>query len=161
MEDPKKKIIKIDVSGKDQALFNKLRKRLLESVERLLDSPINYQTGTTVREETKKLTSLALNYAAEKLKKPAIENQLLLAEIEEKYSIAEKNKAETRKIDAETNKLVFEQSLKELYFSIKLSKALIIGKKGEEAIIMLKELDSFLEAIEEIKSSQNIQKQLE
>lgn len=150
-EEPKKRILKVDLSGKDENLFKKLKGRLVDAVEKFLDSTIEFQTGTTVREETKKLTSLALNFAEEKLKKAGIENHKLLAEIEEKYSLAEKNKAEARKTIAESRRIEFEQSLKELALSLKLSKVLIIGKKGEEAMVLAKQIDAFLDAIEEIQ----------
>lgn len=154
MEDDKGKIIKIDVTGKDSLLFEKLRNRLVEAIDRFLDSAIDYQTGTTVREEAKKLTSLALNFAEEKLKKAGIENQMLLAEIDNKYALAEKSKAEARKLDAETKRIEFEETLKKFSLSLKLTKALILGKEGEEAILLTKQLDLFLEAIQEVQQNQ-------
>ena len=151
MDDPQKKIFKIEIGGKDDALFAKLRHKLINAVDRILDSAIDYQTGTTVREEAKKLTSLTLNFAEESLKKPGIENQLKLAEIEGKYAAAQRDKSETQRIDIETRKLQFEQSLREMSFTIKLTKALLIGKEGEETVVLVKQLNAFLDAMEEVR----------
>lgn len=155
-EEHKGKIIKIDVAGKDPDLFSKIKGKLFIAVDKFLESVIDYDTGTTVKEETRKLASLALNFAEEKLKKTGIENQLILAQVDEKYAQIEKGKAETRKLNAEARKLDFDQSLKELSLSLRLTKALLTGKPGEENLMFVKQLDAFLDAINDVNRAQRL-----
>ncbi len=75
----------------------------------------------------------------------------MLAEIEEKISIIEKNNAETRKLNVEARRLEFDQSLHELTFALKMSKAIINVEKGEEDIAFTKQIDVFLEAVNSLK----------
>lgn len=152
----KKKLVKITLGGKDENLFERLRSKLIDAIDQFLDTAIDYQSGSTIKDETKKFASLALNFAEEKLRKAGIENHKLIAEIEERYSIAEKNKAEARKVNAEANKIEFDQSIKKLTLSLKLSKAIILGEEGKEAIVLTKQIDLFLGALEEMKENNKL-----
>jgi len=125
-------------------------------INKFLDSTIDFEKRTSVRDEAKKLVSLTLNFAEEKLKKPGIENQKMLAEVDEIYSNIEKNKAEVKKIYAEASSIELETALKKLKLALKLSKALMIGKEGNECIIINKQIDAFLEAIEAYTSENNL-----
>lgn len=151
--DGKGKLVKIDLTGVDDKLFKRLRSKLLNAIDRFLDTTVDYQTRTNIRDETKRFASLALNYAEENLKKTGIENHKLIAEIEEKYSIAEKNKAEARKINAEAKQLEFDQSVDQLVLSLKLTKALILGKEGKESVVLTQQIELFLETLENAKNN--------
>jgi len=153
MED--KKIVKVDVSGKDDVLFENLRAKLINTFDEILDTTINIETGESIRDETKKLASLALNFAESKLKKASIENYQLIADIDEKYSNIELIKAKSRKINAESKQIEFEQKLRKLKLSLKIGKAMIFGREGEEAILLTKQFDLFLEALNDIEASRN------
>lgn len=153
-EESKEEIIKIVVSGDDEDLFKKLRKKLLDKMDSFLDTTVDYKKGTTIKEEAKELISLGLDFSKQKLKKAGIENEKLNAEIDEAYSRREKNKAETRNIDADTREKNFNQSIREFRAYLIFTKAILIGKQGEEAVILTKQIEVFLEAVNEIANSQ-------
>ncbi len=143
-------ILKIDVSGDNQALWEQLRSKLIAAVGNFLDSTIDVETGSTIRQEAQKFTSLALDYGKSKLQKAGIENDKIIAEIEEKYAVIEKTKAEGRKLVAEAKQIEFDTSLRKLKASLKLAKALVIGKQDEESIVFTRQIEGFLEAINEV-----------
>lgn len=156
MEEEKRKILKIEIEGINEDLFYELRTKLMEICNKLLDSVIDYETGATVKEEVKKIASLSLDFTKSKLKKASIENDKLTAEIQEKFALVEKIKAETRKENAIAETIEFDQSLKKMKFSLLVYKALIMGKKGEEVIIYTQQIDIFLEAINSILADKNL-----
>lgn len=156
MDEEKKKIIKIDLEGLRGDLFTKLRSKLIDAVDKFLDSPFDYETSSTIRDEVKNFTSLGLNYAKSKLKKPSIENHKLISEIELNYTEIEKKKAVARKENAIAETIEFNHSLRKLVISLKMSKALIIGDKNKEAIIFTQQIDAFLNAIEGIAQEKKL-----
>lgn len=155
-EDKIRKILKVEVSGEDATLWNNLKSKLIGAIDKFLDSAIDIENGTTIREEAQKLTSLAINYAEEKLKKAGVENDKVRAEIDEIYANVEKSKAEARKLRAESRSIEFHTSIKQLTLSLKLTKALILGKDENESIILTKQIDSFLDALKEFSEDKNI-----
>jgi CRISPR/Cas system CMR subunit Cmr6 (Cas7 group RAMP superfamily) len=157
MEVEKKNFVKIDLVGINEKLFGNLRGKLITMIENVLESSIDKETGLTLKEEIDKFTSLGINYAESKLKKASFENDKLVSEIKEKYSQIERNKAESRKINAEARAIEFNQKLKELTFTLKMTKTLLIGQKGDEAIAFTKQLDSFLDVIESVRETNRIE----
>lgn len=155
METENKKINVIKVRGEIDLSWENLRPKFIEIINNFLDSTIHFERGTSIRDEGKKLISLTLDFAEDKLKRPGIENAKMLAEVDEVYSKIELNKAEARKINAEANSLELETSLKKLKVSLRLAKVLMIGKEGQEAIVVTKQIDSFLDAIEAFTSENN------
>ncbi|MBK7391133.1 MAG: hypothetical protein IPI23_19310 [Bacteroidetes bacterium] len=61
-----------------------------------------------------------------------------------------------KKLHAEAKAIEFDTALKKLKLSLKLTKALIVGKEGQEAIVITKQIDTFLEAIEAFTSENNL-----
>lgn len=152
MED-RNKVFKIDLVGVDSSLFANLKEKLISMVNKVLDASVDVNTGLTVREELQKFSSLGIQYAEAKLKKASIDNDRTISQIAESYSLIEKNKAESRMINATAKALEFEQSLKELSFTLKMTKALIIGNQGEEAIVFTKQIDVFLDVINSLSET--------
>lgn len=157
MKEGKKRIIRIDLVGKDENFFQNLKNKLIKTVNKVLEASIDVNSNQTVKDELRNLASLGLDFAKSKLAKPGIENDKMLAEIEEKISVIEKNKAETRKLNVEARKLEFDQSLRELTFALKMSKALINLKEGEEALAFTKQIEVFLEAVNGLKEMNGLQ----
>ncbi len=157
MEGDTKRILRIDLVGKDENLFQNLRSKLIETVNKVLDASIDVNSNQTVKDELRNLASLGLDFAKSKLAKPGIENDKMLAEIEEKISVIEKNNAETRKLNVEARKLEFDQSLRELTFALRMSKALINLEEGDEAIAFTKQINVFLEAVNSLKEMNRFQ----
>lgn len=156
-EKDEKRLLKIDLVGKDQNLFANLKGKLIKMVDKVLDSSIDVSSDSTVKEELQKFTSLGLNFAESKLKKASIENDQIIAEIQEKLSIIQKNKAESRKINATARTIEFDQSLKELTFTLKMTKAIILGEGDDEALAFTKQIDIFLEVIRSLNETKSIE----
>ena len=149
----KKKLIKIEVAGEDPSLWLKLKPKLMESINKFLDSAIDFDKGTTVRDQGKKLISLAINYAEEKLKRPQAENNKIEAEISELYSRTEKNKEEARINRVKADDMEFNSAVNKLRLSLRLTKAMIIGKEDQESVVFTKQIELFLEALDEFSSA--------
>lgn len=156
-EKDEKRLLRIDLVGKDQNLFANLKGKLIKMVDKVLDSSLDVSSDLTVKEELQKFTSLGLNFAESKLKKASIENDQIIAEIQEKLSIIQKNKAKSRKINATARTIEFDQSLKELTFTLKMTKAIILGEGDDEALAFTKQIDIFLEVIRSLNEMKSIE----
>lgn len=157
MEERKAKILRIDLVGDDPNLFENLRRKLIMAINQMLDASIDVNSDNTVKDELRHLSSLGLDFAKSKLAKPGIENDKMLAEIEEKLSLIEKNRAETRRLNIEARTKEFNQSLREITLALKMSKALINVEEGEEAIAVTKQIDVFLEAVKTLKEMDQLE----
>ncbi|HMG16304.1 MAG TPA: hypothetical protein VK590_12690 [Saprospiraceae bacterium] len=151
MDDSVDRVIQVKNTGKDTALFKRMRKKLFIAFNKIMDATIDLDNNSTIRDEIPKITTLGLNYIKEKLKRPGIENEKYLAEIEEIYSNIDKNKADARKTNAESRQLEFDQRLKEFITIIKFSKAFCLGQENKESWIFTKEIEAFLEVVNEIE----------
>lgn len=156
-EKEEKRLLRIDLVGKDQNLFANLKGKLIKMVDKVLDSSLDVSSDLTVKEELQKFTSLGLNFAESKLQKASIENDQIIAEIQEKLSLIQKNKAESRKINATARTIEFDQSLKELTFTLKMTKAIILGEGNDEALAFTKQIDIFLEVIRSLNEMKSIE----
>ena len=156
-EKDEKRLMRIDLVGKDENLFANLKSKLIKMVDKVLDSSIDVNSDLTLKEELQKFTSLGLNYAESKLKKASIENDQIIAEIQEKLSLIQKNKAEARKINATARTIEFDQSLRELTFTLTMTKAIILGEGNEEALAFTKQIDIFLEVIRSLNEMKSIE----
>lgn len=156
-EKDEKRLLRIDLVGKDENLFANLKGKLIKMVDKVLDSSLDVNSDLTVKEELQKFSSLGLNYAESKLKKASIENDQIITEIQEKLSLIQKNKAEARKINATARTIEFDQSLKELTFTLKMTKAIILGEGNDEAIAFTKQIDVFLEVIQSLNEMNSIE----
>lgn len=156
-EKDEKRLLRIDLVGKDENLFANLKGKLIKMVDKVLDSSLDVNSDLTVKEELQKFTSLGLNYAESKLKKASIENDQIITEIQEKLSLIQKNKAEARKINATARTIEFDQSLKELTFTLKMTKAIILGEGNDEALAFTKQIDVFLEVIKSLNEMKSIE----
>lgn len=156
MEEDKRKLVRIELTGVDENLFAALKGKLIAMINKVLESSIDAATGLTLKEEIQKFTSLGLQYAEAKLKKASIENEMLISNIQEKYSQIEKNKAETRILNANAKALEFQQSLKELSFTLKMTKVLITGNGDEESVIFVRQIDSFIEVVNSLTETNGL-----
>lgn len=152
----KSRIRKVTVSGNDPLLWERLKPKLLDVLDKSLETIINYDTGATIKDEAKEFTSAMLEYGKEKLKKASIENGKLNAEIDGIYSKINKEKAETRKINAITDTINLNNKIKSLRISLGISKVLLLGSENNEDIIFLKRIDTFIEVLKDLKNTNEI-----
>jgi polyhydroxyalkanoate synthesis regulator phasin len=147
MEEESKTFLQVKLAGKDKNLWSKLMPNFLLKIEKLLDTVINTEDNTTIRDEAKLFSNELIKFAKQKLKKAGYENEKILAEIEEIYSKAHRDHAETRKINAEAREIELRNQLTELKLSLGLMKALRTGENDEESILFLKQVDVFFEVV--------------
>ena len=149
-----KRIIRIEVSGKDKERWYNLRPKLIATINAFLDTVIDTQNESTIRDEAKQFMTALLNNAKSKLEKAGIENQKIYAEIDSLYAQKCKDLAETRKLNAEAQGIEIQNKLRVMKFALSATKALIIGSENSEDILFIKEIDSLIEAIKSVENNQ-------
>jgi hypothetical protein len=148
MSDNENKFLKIEVGGKDEGLWAKLRPKLIEAIESLLDFEIDAENHTSIKVEAQKMVSSLLDNVKSRLNKPGIENQKILAEIDETYTRKQKTVAETRKINAEADSIEVKNKIRKLKLKLAaIELAIKIGNPGEEGLIIMKQIENFRNAL--------------
>jgi hypothetical protein len=143
-------IARVDVRGKKPALWEGLRPKLIAKISAMLDTTIDHQRGTSIGEEAKQFTSALLDYARNKLAREGAEVQKIEAEISEIYANRTRSLAESAKLDAEAEAQRFQTARKELCMALALTKAMLVGEIGEEALLLGKQIDAFLDVVREL-----------
>jgi hypothetical protein len=152
MRTENEKMVGIKVGGINENLWSKLRSKLIDAINNLLDTEIDGITKTSFGEEIDQFTHSLLQYAKEKLKKPMVDNDKTIAEIQELYSRKQKNLAETRKIHAEAEAMELKNRIRKLKLILNTAKIVLHGNPGEEEILFIKDIDTFLLALNDIDS---------
>ena len=136
-------ILKLDVEGKNSAIWEKCKDSLMEMVTKILDAQLHRDGKTTV-EEFKRASSNLLDFANSKLERPVIENQKLLTEIDLMLATESKSRAETRKINAEAEAI--EISNLEKKFKIAIGAATVLARleKNQEGLLFCKDMESLI-----------------
>lgn len=156
MKKDKKEYLEVRVRGKNLAIWKDKRAKLIEklslAVEELMDKMIDPINKTTSREEAKQIISLGLNHIKSKLAKPGIENEKILAEIQQVYAKIEEISVSNRKNLAEAEAQEFKNFINRLEFSLGSTKILLHQDQDEDSVIFIKQLDDWLELIRSVKS---------
>ncbi len=140
-----KSFIRVDVSGFDSARWKLYRSKLIDKLYQFLETEIDPIKRTSIGDELSEFTHKLLNYGKAVLDKPIIENNKLLAQIEDIY-------ADIRKKNAEAEAIELKNRLKRFKLFLKSAKIIVGGDQGEEAILFLKDIDQFLLAIREFEN---------
>ncbi|NOT51252.1 MAG: hypothetical protein HOP10_08235 [Chitinophagaceae bacterium] len=147
MSEENDQFISFHVGGKDEVLWKQLRHKLVQAINTFLDTVIEEETQSTIRQELKEFGTAILDYGKQKLKKAGIENDKILAEIELLFSEREKKNAETEAIK-------FETSLKKLIVAMAGTKVIMRGSAGKEELIFIKQIDDFLAILRDLHNNQ-------
>lgn len=147
----KKQYLKEETAGKSPELWNSLREKVLQAVHNFLDITIDGVDNKTIREEAKEFSHALLKYGKDKLEKAGLENDKILAEIDLLYSQKEKALAEARKLNAEAQKAEFENAVRQLQLSLKMTKVMLVGEPGGEALILVKSVEQFIKILDDFK----------
>jgi len=139
----KKTFIKIDVEGNDPTIWSKMKARLTETLFELLNSKINSNSGGTVKDEIQRASSNLIEYANAKLEKPTLENKKLLTEIEKILSDKARSAAETRKINAEADKIELDNIVYRLKIILGTAKMIANSTTDPDALIFIKNIEEF------------------
>jgi len=151
--DKKKKFIQIEIEGKDENLWAKMRSNLMKNIQSILDTTVDYRTNSSLKEEAQKFTSATLDFAKSKLNKAGFENEKIIAEVNQLITQREKEQAEARKTNAEAESIEIENKIKNLKLTLISYKFLLLGEQGEEEMLFLKNIDEFLAVIKVIEGN--------
>lgn len=103
------KLLPAPAQGKEVRAF---RAKLLEAMNGLLDTVIDPKSHSTVGDELGDISNRALNHVKERLRTKGIENEKLAADtaliLEKVREIRDRTRAEVRKTDAETERIMLE-----------------------------------------------------
>ncbi|MCW5776579.1 MAG: hypothetical protein KIS87_09085 [Phycisphaeraceae bacterium] len=146
----RKQIARVDVRGKDPALWANLRTKLLARINDILDRTADHERGTTIREEARQFTSALLDFARSKLAREGAEVQKIEAEVGEIYAKRLRTLAEADKLSAEAEAQRLRNSVTELCTALALTKAMLVGEEGEEALLLGRQIDEFLVVVREL-----------
>lgn len=144
----KDEFLRVDLKGKNESTWEEYRENFFKKIIALLDTTINFEDQTSIREESREITSEFIKSVKAKLKKDGIENQKNLAEIEVLLSQKKKNIAEARKTAIESEEKQFQLTLKKIRFSLMMMKAKMLGSEDENDIFFLKKIDFLLDRMD-------------
>ena len=142
----KKRVLRVDVKGEDSQRWAQLREKFLSSVERLLDTVVTSE-NETVADLGKGLFEAGVSALRARLDREGLQNEEIEAKVLKIYSERERNLAEARKISAEADKITFETNRKRLLTAMRLHKAMLVGEKGDEALLFGARLDAMILAL--------------
>lgn len=152
IDDNKKNIVVVRVSGKDKGLWVKTVGKFKETIKNLLDLQVDQETGATVRDEIQDYIKYGSQWVKESLQKPKTENILKLQEAAklaaERINLLEE--AEGKRIENVAAK--FKQQLKQMKFYLLLAKAGAFDQESDnEVLLFAKSADAWLFAINEME----------
>jgi hypothetical protein len=159
IDEEEPKFVRIEIEGLHHEKWYHLRTKFIRAVHKTLDTVIDHENSSTLRDEAKKFTAELLNYGKAKLQRAGLENEELMAQVDLLYSQGEKELAEARKLNAEAEALEIRNSIRRLKLSIGGMKALMIGETGKEEILFLKQMDQFLEILRDFEGDNNVRLQ--
>lgn len=143
--------LRVDVKGKTAATWARLREKLILGIEQVLDGITEeHDKGAWIKANAREFTSALLDHAKERLARAGLENAKIEAEVAEIYAKRERELAEARKVHADAADREFETSVKQLRLMLGATKAMLVGEKGKEAILFGKQLNAFLEVVNEL-----------
>lgn len=116
-------------------------RRLQTALQHVLDSVVDTNAQSTVREEAENLISESIQHIKERLKKQGLENAELAARVAKLLAEAEKEKAVAAKTRAETEALAFATIVRKLRLLLEVQRA-IEHDRLEEFLAVLRDLDS-------------------
>ncbi|MBF9251742.1 hypothetical protein I2I11_00400 [Pontibacter sp. 172403-2] len=147
----KKQFLKVETAGKSPELLSSLKEKMLQAIHSFLDITIDGVDNKTIREEAKEFSHALLKYGKDKLEKAGFENDKIRTEIDFLYSQKEKEFAEARKLNAEARKAEFENAISQLQLSLKITRVMLISESGEEALVLVKDVEQFIEILDDFK----------
>jgi hypothetical protein len=142
--------VQINVRGEDPGTWKRLRGSLVSTIQQMLGSLADVAESGKVREEARKISVAALEYARAKLEKPGLENAKIEAEVLRHYAEREKALAEARVKNAEAEKVELANAVRKLKLSLGAAKVMLIGEDGDEAALFSLQIDEFLRVLKEL-----------
>ncbi len=116
--------------------------RLAQAMEQVMDTVIDAKKGTTIAEEVQDIISESIDHLKSRLKKAGLENEEIAARITKLLAEAARERAEARKVNAETEQLEFFVMTRKLKLVLEAQTLLFQGEVVEE-----KQLQSFIQLL--------------
>ncbi|MFA6249479.1 MAG: hypothetical protein WC615_21250 [Mucilaginibacter sp.] len=146
-----KSYIKVDVEGANPQMWATMKVKLTNMVMELIDFKINTKTNGSIGEEFGRVSANLIEFANAKLEKPSIENQKMLAEIENLLANKAKGFAETRKLNAEAEQIELQNIMMKLKLAIGCAKILATSNNDSEFLIFTKNIEELSYIFQENK----------
>lgn len=102
--------------------------RLQQTLERLLDTVVDYRAQTTVREEAQALIAQSIQHLKDRLGRPGLENEEIAARAAKLLAEAELAKANAAKTQAEAGEVEFRLLVRRLRLVIEAERAFAAGQ---------------------------------
>jgi len=123
----------------DQTALNRLKKRLIRALDKLLDTVVNSRTNTTVREEIEETSVTALEHLKERMRTRGLENDKLTAEtlliLEQVRDLRERREEELKHSRAKTETVILGNLNKKIDLVERMLQ--MVGKIEPNALIAL------------------------
>jgi hypothetical protein len=142
--------LRVDVRGNDKKLWALLHEKFVDKINRLLQATLDYERGTTVRDEMREFSSALLDFAKAKLARAGLEDEKIAAEISKMFAERQAELAKADKTSEEARQLRIQNDISELRLTLGATKAMLIGDESEEAVLFGKQLDTFLDVLKEL-----------
>ncbi len=118
-------------SGKLRQFMTEIGPKLEQAMQQVMNTVIDPQSGTTVGQEAQDVIHESINHLKARLKKTGLENEEIAARITKLLAEAEREKAETRKLNAETDQMEFFMMARKLKLVLEAHR--LFALDGEEA----------------------------
>jgi len=145
-----KAIVKVKADGSNTpstAVFHKeLLPKLQTTIERILDSVIDAEKGTTVKDEALDILKESISFLKEQLKQKGLQNEEITARVSKLLAEAENQRASARKIRAESEQLEFMNTIRKLRLVLEAQLIMIEGGNPKEA----KQLKGLIEVLKDV-----------
>lgn len=140
--------LQVDVKGKTEAAWARLREKLMLAIGEILDGVTEeHDKSAWFKASAREFTSALLDHAKERLARAGLENAKIEAEVAEIYAKRERELAEARKAHADADAKEFKNSIERLRLMLGATKAMLIGEKGKEALLLGRQLKAFIEVV--------------
>lgn len=134
-------------AGKKLSKFLKdIGPKLEQTLENVMDTVVNSKTGTTLGQEGQDLIVESIAHLKSKLKKSGLENEEIAANITKLLAEAQKERAETRRINAESEQLEFLTMIRKLKLVLEARKLYYIENENKEE---MQKIDSFVSLLKD------------
>jgi hypothetical protein len=153
MEDESRKFLRVDVRGNSLQLWEQLQTRFFAALNGLLDQVIDFDKGSTLRDEAKELATAAIGHLKARLVKAGLENAEIEARVSKLYAEAEEIHADARKKRAEADAMELATALKRFQLTLRMAKALLVQDDEQSALLISSQIDEMLEAVKALEST--------
>ena len=113
-------------------LHKELIPKLQTTIDRILDSVIDTETGTTVKDEALDILKESINHLKEQLRYKGLQNEEITARVTKLLAEAENQRAAARKTRAESEQLEFMNTIRKLRLVLEAQLIMIAGENTKD-----------------------------